>query len=453
MNLKDRLRKILGSEVGAEPSADKNRSAGSKGDGLKRDGSVGDGSIGNWAKGSSLGSGTGSGAPGALRENEFGAYRLHVTDHALDAKHGLRAIGDGLVLHAERFHQLTGDPELARLDPGAAIYLDTETTSLSGGAGVTVFLVGVGFYLEGCFRVEQYFMDDYDQEPAMLHALNVRAAGFQALITYFGKNFDRYRLEDRMALNGVVGSLPVERHLDLYHTARRLYRGCFADLKLQTLEREVLAFHRKDDLPGSECPEAWFRFLRGEEEVSGNENRGRITDVFEHNRLDILSLAVLASVMDRVVGNPGSPREVFNVACAAERSGFPDRAAVLLDGILGLDGGSKSVHVHDSGPNPWDEDEALDAMLRRIRIAKRRKEITHLRGLLHEGLRRHPESWTIHMELAKYWEHRAGDPLRALGHAMRARELLEEACVGESARNVADAKHRVDRLLRKVEKR
>ena len=70
----------------------------------------------------------------------------------------------------------------------------------------------------------------------MLTAFNERVAGFKALVSFFGKNFDRYRLEDRMAALGIESALPLSCHLDLFHVGRRLYKGRFEDLRLKTLE-------------------------------------------------------------------------------------------------------------------------------------------------------------------------------------------------------------------------
>ena len=48
------------------------------------------------------------------------------------------------------------------------LFLDTETTGLSGGAGTLVFLVGAA-YVEGDeFVTEQYILRDYGDEPEML---------------------------------------------------------------------------------------------------------------------------------------------------------------------------------------------------------------------------------------------------------------------------------------------
>ena len=51
------------------------------------------------------------------------------------------------------------------------LFLDTETTGLSGGAGTVAFLVGAGYVRRGRMTVEQFFMRDYSDEPDLLYRL------------------------------------------------------------------------------------------------------------------------------------------------------------------------------------------------------------------------------------------------------------------------------------------
>ena len=88
----------------------------------------------------------------------------------------------------------------------------------------------------------------------------------------------RYRLA-RMA-----NPLPACDHVDLLHPVRRRYRGRWENCRLATIERRVLGIVREDDLPGSEAPAAWLRYLRG---GSARDLR-RVAD---HNRQDLVSLA------------------------------------------------------------------------------------------------------------------------------------------------------------------
>jgi uncharacterized protein YprB with RNaseH-like and TPR domain len=76
-------------------------------------------------------------------------------------------------------------------------YLDTETTGLAGGAGTLVFLIGVGRFVDGVFRLRQYFLRDPADEPAMLTALQEDLEPARGFVTFNGQRFDMPLLEMR----------------------------------------------------------------------------------------------------------------------------------------------------------------------------------------------------------------------------------------------------------------
>ena len=53
-------------------------------------------------------------------------------------------------------------------DIGQWLFLDTETTGLAGGTGTYAFLVGLGWWEEDGFVVEQFFMRNHGEEPSLL---------------------------------------------------------------------------------------------------------------------------------------------------------------------------------------------------------------------------------------------------------------------------------------------
>ncbi|MEM9383229.1 MAG: ribonuclease H-like domain-containing protein [Planctomycetota bacterium] len=188
--------------------------------------------------------------------------------------------------------RMAKDPALGGLDLRQAVYLDTETSGLSGGAGVYVYMVGLGWYEGDAFVTWQSFLRHPGEEPAMLADVADRIRGASGVVSFFGKSFDRHRLEDKMRIHGVDPPFEGAPHLDLYHPFRRLTHGSLPDGRLQTMERALLAFEREDDLPGSLAPAAWFDYLAGRPH--------RLEGVFEHNHHDVLSLAALAAYLGRV---------------------------------------------------------------------------------------------------------------------------------------------------------
>jgi len=187
--------------------------------------------------------------------------------------------------------RLARDAALVQMPLREAVYLDTETSGLSGGAGVYVYMVGLGWFEGDEFVSWQGFLREPGEERAMLAAVAERLRAAPGMVSFFGKSFDRHRLEDKMRIAGVTAPFDGLAHLDLYHPLRRLTQGTLPDGRLQTMERELLGFHRVDDLPGSLAPAAWFDFLA--------ERPHRLEGVFEHNHHDVLSLAALAAYLGR----------------------------------------------------------------------------------------------------------------------------------------------------------
>jgi uncharacterized protein YprB with RNaseH-like and TPR domain len=209
---------------------------------------------------------------------------------------------------------LACDPAVERLDPRSAVYLDIETTGLSSGAGTVPFLVCLGRFEGSSFELWQGFLSGPEQEPALLAEVARRIAGSSGVVSFFGKSFDRHRLEDKMRIHGVAPPFAALPHLDLYHPCRRLYGAAFEDGRLATLERGLCGVTRGDDLSGAHAPAAWFDFLAG---------RGHLCEqVFQHNLLDVLSLVTLAAHLGRALSESrpcGAPLEIAPVpapACA-----------------------------------------------------------------------------------------------------------------------------------------
>ena len=105
------------------------------------------------------------------------------------------------------------------------LYLDTETTGLSGGTGTFAFLIGIGVHSESGFRVRQLMLPGPQHERSQLLAVSELAQGASAVVTYNGGSFDLPLLRSRFALNGLVDPLHGVPHLDLLTLSCRLWRS------------------------------------------------------------------------------------------------------------------------------------------------------------------------------------------------------------------------------------
>jgi uncharacterized protein YprB with RNaseH-like and TPR domain len=271
-------------------------------------------------------------------ENERGEFFLKETDVHLEVRHGDVPLSRFRTLDLGTVGILTAEAALARFDLSQAAFLDTETTGLAGGAGTAAFLVGVGFVEGERFRVRQYFMRDYHEEAALLHALAEDLGRFRHLVTFNGKMFDVPLLDARYRLNRVGFPLAEVPHFDLLHPARRLWRARLESCRLQALEGELLGLVRVGDVPGEQIPQIYFDYVR-------RRDARAMARVFEHNRQDIVSLAALAVLACQWVeeGRAEDPRDVYSLARVLERARLYERSDAEYRRTLGLEPGPLRV--------------------------------------------------------------------------------------------------------------
>lgn len=245
-------------------------------------------------------------------ENERGSCAARIEEFALEHRHGALPLGALTAARESTLALVAKDEGLVGFRSQEACFLDIETTGLSGGAGCVPFLVAIGrFHAQG-FELWQGLARSHREEPALLEEVSRCLTRTRTLVTFFGKSFDRHRLEDKMRVHAVASPFAPLVHLDLFHPLRRLYKRSFPDTRLSTMERRLVGVERMEDLPGSFAPEAWFDFVAG--------RAHRLEDVFRHNRDDVLSLVVLAAHLGRVEEACVGPGPELGAAVLAERS-------------------------------------------------------------------------------------------------------------------------------------
>ena len=365
-------------------------------------------------------------------ENERGEFFLVETSVHLEVRHGDVPLSRVHAIAPTTVSVLTGEPGLEGFDLRRAVFLDTETTGLAGGAGTAAFLIGLGWVEGERFRVRQYFMRDYHEEAALLHALAGELRRFDRLVTFNGKMFDIPLLDARFRLNRGRFPLGEAPHLDLLHPARRLWKARLESCRLQSLEAGLMGLRRHGDIPGEEIPQVYFDWVR-------RRDARALARVFEHNRQDIVSLAALAVLACQWVedGRAEDPRDVFSLARVLERAHLFDRSEAEYRRALDLGPGALR------GP----------ALLRLAWRAKRAGE--HERAVLlwtEAGEAGEVEGWR---ELAMHHEHRSRDLDQALAAVERGMSLVEQARHHDvRAWHLAEGfERRQQRLARKKAKR
>lgn len=315
------------------------------------------------------------------------------------------------------------------------LFVDCETTGLSGGAGTVAFLIAIGQYLDGEFVVDQYFLPDLADEAGALDAVGERLARAGALVTYNGAAFDLPLLEGRFVFWRLDTDFRELPHLDLLWPTRALFKHRLESCSLSTVEEQILRIARIEDLPGAEVPEVYFQYLR-------DGQSPRLHAVFEHNRLDVVSLFVYALWLDHHTDparpSLASPDDLYALARLWHRHRQPGSALNAL--------AEAETRVNDR---------VQRAAIHRLRghVLKRVKEFEAASGEWRRATAAEPSHFEAAEELAKHLEHRQRDYNEALRLVDSVLKQLEFACAVDQAG--ADAwrtrfLHRRSRLLRKA---
>jgi uncharacterized protein len=236
---------------------------------------------------------------GEVVETPFGRHFETERLYERHKRHGSLDISDLAELPDDLLEALSGG-EARPAPPSRWAFLDTETTGLAGGSGTHAFLIGVGRITPEGFRVRQFFMRDYDEEPSLLASLAAHLEQFDVLVTYNGKTYDQPLLETRYRMARARPPFGRLGHLDLLHGARRLWKLRLESCRLVDLENQILGVEREGDLPGEMIPYVYFEYLRTKQAF-------RLVPVFHHNAIDILSTACLTAIVPHAFRNPKTP--------------------------------------------------------------------------------------------------------------------------------------------------
>ena len=174
------------------------------------------------------------------------------------------------------------------------LFLDTETTGLSGGTGTYIFLIGVAHFAGQELVLRQHMLLDLGAEREFIEQLKREIEPFRACASYNGKSFDLPIIRTRFVM-AIRSELTVDdSHLDLLHPARRLWRDRFGSTTLRQLEESILDDGRVTDIPGWLIPDAYFHYLR-------KRDPAIIAPVLEHNARDVISLVRITDRVARAV--------------------------------------------------------------------------------------------------------------------------------------------------------
>jgi uncharacterized protein YprB with RNaseH-like and TPR domain len=368
---------------------------------------------------------------GQFVSTHFGEIFVVKETYGHGHRHGGALLGDLLEVPHYPAHLITKDPRLEAIDFSHTLFLDTETTGLAGGTGTYAFMVGLGYFQGGGFTVQQLFMRDHSEEKAVLSLLEGVLDRCDFLVTFNGKNFDIPLLETRYILSRLESSLAGKPNYDLLFPSRRIWKRAYQNCRLTTLEAQVLDIDRGDDIPSEWIPYLYFDFVR-----TGDARK--ISRVFYHNRMDILSMVTLAhrihlTYHDPSAGNPRRGVEQLVLGKLFMEHGLLEKATPCLEEAL----------RRCEEPFWWEAMKFLSLAY------KQRGEWERSAALWEDMI-----SWDGRrgsfpfVELAKYYEHRSKDYRKALEVVRKAFEMVDYLGFAEKEALL----HRQKRILQKAKR-
>ncbi|MDO5115344.1 MAG: ribonuclease H-like domain-containing protein [Synergistaceae bacterium] len=313
---------------------------------------------------------------------------------------------------------------------GSPLFLDTETTGLSGGTGTYAFLIGLGICGGDALRVIQLFLAGPTWERDWLAAIEEELPEEFSLVTYNGRAFDLPLLRTRYTLARAVPLWEKSAHLDLLTLARHFYKGRLSSCSLSSIERNILGLHRSaEDVPGSEIPWMYTQFLR-------SSDAAPLAGIFYHNVLDIVSLAAFQRHIAKVTLGGGS--------CASDML----RAGDLWAGAGDYERAERLWRMALDFPR--------DRHLALLRLAEKERSAGNFEAAYacyKESLETERRPVRTLETMAKIEEHRFRRCEEALALATEALRWLERHRIFKDRRWEEDRKnllHRIERLKRKI---
>lgn len=363
--------------------------------------------------------------------------RFFENGYSLDARYGKIKIASGLEISGEILGCLSQDSAFKELDLSTALFVDLETTGLSGGTGVVPFNVGMGYYRDDKFHVAQYFLGDMAEEERMIQELGqfFKEMNFQSVVTYNGKAFDMPLLETRFILHRQPLLLSQLPHLDFLFPARRLWSHKHESCRLYHLALNVVRAERSEDIPSAEIPWRYFQYIQ-----TGNYDL--IEPILYHNQEDILSLLGVVIIGAHVFSEDpelcmGDAMDFYGAGKILESIGDVEKSLRFfqraLDGDL-TDAVSleakKRLSIHFKRSEEWEKAVPIWEEIAESEMVT----TTQLHSL---------------RELAMYFEHK----LKKIEEAKRIAEEGYVLASGFSAYFERDFSYRLERLRRKINQR
>ena len=235
---------------------------------------------------------------GIVVENDHGLCFINKLTQPLSQAHGRVAMTTELK-PSPLFDSMM---EMQVLDKRDTLAFDTETSGLSNGSGSFIFMLGLGYFEDNQYIVDQLILPDLNSEAAFLRQTELIFSRFPILLSYNGKSFDIPMLQSRLHFYLFPDFTREIVHCDLLKLTRRYWKQALGTVPLSNIEHYILKLQRGDEeVPGYLAPELYRDFLR-------DGDASHIAGVAYHNQIDVVSLsAFLLYFNDLVLRAEGDP--------------------------------------------------------------------------------------------------------------------------------------------------
>lgn len=373
--------------------------------------------------------------PGRVIGNLYGETYIVENTYPSDYRHG--AIDLIISTPPEIVAAWVGEPSLVKSQVEDFVFLDTETTGLSGSAGVYAFLVGAGRFNGNVFRLSQFFLRHPGEELAHLAAMLEFIGDCRTLVTFNGRSFDVPILTTRCQLQGMGTPFKRMPNIDLLHLARRLWRERLPSRTLLNLEAQILGFTRtEEDVPSWVIPQLYMDYLH-------TDDARLIKNIFYHNAKDILSMVALYNHITNLLAVDLANEELTEIVIS-------DLIGIgrLYESIGRLEDAARIYQQSLNSHLP--ESVYLQIMKKLPSLYKRLGDWSNAVDLWKQAAK--AGQIYAHIELAKYYEHRERDYTSALEMTQTALEHLlnRDRPYQIDLDQYNSFKHRLERLKRKL---
>ncbi len=365
--------------------------------------------------------------PGECLQTPFGPCFRVRSEYPWQYHHGSVPIAETLDLTFDHLDGFFPDERLHALNLNEALFFDTETTGLDTGSGTYIFLAGFGYFEGRNFIVEQFFMRDFPEEPAVIDRVAALLARFRFIVSFNGRTYDWPLLQSRFVMNRRALPASDPPHLDLLTLSRRLFRHTLESCALSSLEQSILGFHRIDDLPGALLPGLFFKYQR-------SRDARYIHKAFAHNAHDIVSMAALLNRITHLMADPltwaTEPSILYAIGRIKADQGDPSAAETYFR------------HALNQGLAAGCHRDALERLSLLLKDQQRWDEAVEVWNLMKRAGQ--PEVFP-YVELAKRFEHGLKDYAAAMAEVREAMRIPDPRRF-EDRRILQELQHRLNRL-------